>query len=165
MQVQDINFAIADNQKTCVICHAVFTERENTGALKCSQHAGRIINGRFTCCNFRTPYTSMSQFYENTTCTKQRGCVRCDHRTTYTAFGEENGVIMAPERYIYLLPLNEKSMQVVVNANGAPLYLLIHRYDAQKSSDNVQLMSKHYSAVDGMVDKIHNLGTKTINYQ
>lgn len=158
----EINFQVADLEKQCAVCHVRFTERENTGRWECSEHAGEIVNGRFTCCNTATIYTTLREFYKNNTDWMINGCVPCDHKAHLIAFSGSNGKAKVPRRYVPSLKANPRAWELRENSRKETQFY-VYRFDKARREKLLRRMNMHFLAAGNAAPAKHLLKRSLIN--
>ena len=157
-----VNYEIADTPKKCVICRTTFTEFENTGRWLCMQHEGSIENGRFTCCNMPTGYSTTDAFYQKNLSHLKRGCVPCDHRASLEIFTDlGDGLVTVPLEHAPLLK-TKKEARVVEFGSNNQVTVKIRRFDKDTSDKLRVIMNLNELAKINMTDPSYLLGSTTL---
>lgn len=133
-------------QLKCVICQRMFRMDKNIGVWSCYMHPGLISDGVWNCCGMSANKKhSAAAYYREMLPEKMRGCVRCDHRLTYSSYTEENGSIDGPFRLLAAFKIPHENARIVGEFNNMFIeanIVRITRYD-WRGKEEVYKKYKH----------------------
>ncbi len=99
--------------RVCYVCRCEYTEQQNVGEWKCTEHSGTIVGRRWTCCDKSSgPHDSPESFYAVYQSLNARGCIPADHRESVIQYSRSPGGLMnikdvvirhyniTPEKYV-----------------------------------------------------------------
>jgi len=129
---------------------------------ECSEHAGEIVDGRFTCCNTATIYTTLREFHKKNTDSMINGCVPCDHKAHLIPFSGKNGKSKVPRRYVPTLGANPRAWEVRENSRRE-MQFYVYRFDKARREKLLKRINMHVLAQGAAAPRKYRLERSLIN--